>query len=746
MDANVFSSHFIYRPPTSIHSSPSMPSPAATFDSPGMRQNRPHSVNQIWPGHSLRTSELSSHASPASSAFSTWASSRFLQSTKISALRNPPPQVDAPSNPHFPSHYYPAHNASPGSSVFSQGADPSCGRHLNVDPTRPPAGLAAASPNLHHPAINYSPHSPSWYSAGTVAAGPGLGNPDVSLEAPYAHGSGVGALLPQQRQESLGQVQDTLLPIPDTDQSARRLEGPSLNIVIVDPNNPSPHRGKRRKTSEEEKKQKEESRLLKECGGACVWCYLNKKKCDPGRICAPCNLNNRGCFRDCSQLWLYMPVLEKSKKNRQDAKERTFQCTYDVLSRLKKESSPQPFVTQVVANIRWSTSESRNLLAANITKLRLPDCDKTTNDRLISSTLANIQVPELDCHKTKFVDNAGKMLKLLAAIVTLSRSRVHVPPANVGVARSAMFFVLTLHVMALCEASADFCAELWDIIRRKESHQDNTGTGAVNPLWLAIGIYHKVIDGLISFQPGPLISDIFDNIKPRLDDIRSHVHYLLMSVPPYQGSDRELLKESMVDDCLSSIVPKVPVLEGGYDVAFWVFSETQGPISTVISRQEMAYDQLQYEMGCLLDKDFDVIRQTSSGKVPGSSPTHFRPFSPVDRPAVNGINQGTSLTGNALDGQQFPLENDGAYASHQSSDMQTNDDTLFSDWTYHDQYSETSGFTLAETDGLFHGLQIENECLWALDHRDKAETLGATNLTSYASTHHIAHFDPELDL
>jgi hypothetical protein len=539
---------------------------------------------------------------------------------------------------------------------------------------------------------------------------------------------------------------------------------------MVHPNRPT-HRDRRRQASDEEKRQKEEdSRLLKESGGACIWCYLNKKKCDPGRICAPCTSNKRGCFRDCSQLWLFVPVLEKSKKNIQFAKDSTFQCTYDILDRLKNTSpSLQPSVSQVVANIRWSVPESRNLLAANISDLRLSSCGTTTTclkDKLISITLADMQVPELNClvidtAKPSIVGNAGKMLKLLAAIVTLSRSRVHVPPANVGVARATMFFVLTVHAIALCDASAAFCSELCEIIRRKESHQEDTGAETagnsqhVNPLWLAIGIYHEVIGGLISFQPGPLISNIFDNIKPRLGDIQFQIRHLLMSVPPYQGPDKGPLKQSMVDGLLSSIVPKVPVLEGGYDLAFWArSSETKGPIPTEASRQEMAYDQLQYEMGCLLNEDFDIdmVGQNPSRQVPGPPPTHFRPDPVVDHPAIMDQDIPWSdppLSGNALDEQHFPLENDGAYATPQSSE-QTIDDTLFSDLTFLDQYSETSGFTLARTDGPFHQQpQTGYEPFLSPEYdRGGAETLRATDLdTSYASTHTIAPVDVEsLDL
>ncbi|KAL1983051.1 hypothetical protein VTN96DRAFT_534 [Rasamsonia emersonii] len=751
MDPNVFSNHFVYEPSTVAHSS-SVPSPAATYGSRGRKL--PPSVHLMWSGVQLPTSELPSNMSPTSPSFSTLASPNpFVQLANNPAsygLGNHPHQVDAPGGAHFPGPYNPTRSLSLNSPVYSRDVAPSFNLRLNVDPTGPPAGLAAASPNPHHLTINYSRHIQFRYTVRPVAASTGQGHSEMVLQMPHAHVADSGALLPQQTQ---GQIQSASpsLTISDTDQFTR-LEAPDIKIVFENPKNPSPRPYKKRKTNEEAKKQKEDNRLLKECGGACVWCYKNKKGCDSEQICAQCTANGRVCFRGYSQLWLFIPVLEKPENLQKVSKDRTFQRAYEVLSHLKNTWSQQPFVTQIVADFRRGVHGSPNLLAANISELKWPvDGTKgnSLKERWITRLLADIKVPELnylviDPAESRIVKNAVEMLKLFATIVTLLGSRVYVSPANMGVAQTTVFFVLTLLAITLGETSADFCLDLWKRIRGEELRRQNTSTEdaaetrRVNPLWLAIGIYHEVIVGLISnLESGGLVSKIFDfdNIGSHLDAIRSRIRYLLTRVPPSQGSGSELLNESKVDNCLSSIVPKLPVLEGGYDIALWAsYSKTQGPTSTTASRQEMAYDQPQYEMGDLFNEQFDIdmIRKASAGQVPCPPASYSRCLPAVGRQAVTD----QDVSWSPLDERQVLMGNDGATSDRQT----TEDDALFDYWTDYDQYSVTSRLTSTQTDSLSPGPQIGNKP----HQQGGAETLDATDHasdTAYASTHH----DPLVD-
>lgn len=432
---------------------------------------------------------------------------------------------------------------------------------------------------------------------------------------------------------------------------------------------------------------------------------------------------------------------------------------YDVLSRLKNTWSQHLSVTYIVADFRRGVHGSPNLLAANISELKWP-VDGTEGNSLkkrwIARLLEDIEVPGLNYlvigpAESRLLWNAFEMLKLFATIVTLLHSRVYVSPANMGVAQTTMYFVLTLLAITLRETNDDFCSELWKTFRGGELRWKNTNTGAaaetrhVNPLWLAIGIYHEVIVSLISkLEPGGLISNIFDfdidNIGAHLDATRSLIRSLLTKEPPYQGSDSELLNESKVDHYLSLIVPKLPVLEGGYDIALGVdYSETQGPTSTTASRQEMVYAQLPYEMANLFNEQFDIdmIHKASAGQEPGTPPSYSQSLPVGGRPAVT--DQGIAWSP-FLGEHQFPVGDDGT-----SSDRQTTDDASFdfNAWADFEAYSQTSLPTSTQTDSLSPGPQIGN----APYQQSGAETLDATDHagdTAFASTHHDPPIDDEL--
>ena len=86
-------------------------------------------------------------------------------------------------------------------------------------------------------------------------------------------------------------------PSLPTGQEKRALSPVSFDFVMEDPTNPQNYREKRVRSRTELDKQKEDIRQLKEYGGACQWCYRNKKKCGPSTPCPPCLSNRRECVR-----------------------------------------------------------------------------------------------------------------------------------------------------------------------------------------------------------------------------------------------------------------------------------------------------------------------------------------------------------------------------------------------------------------------------------------------------------------
>lgn len=482
---------------------------------------------------------------------------------------------------------------------------------------------------------------------------------------------------------------------------------PELSFVIENPESPFTYREKRIRTKEDSERQREDSRLLKERGGACVWCYLNKKKCGPKNPCPPCSSNGRGCFRDGSQLWLFVPLLEPcTKRNSRSARDRTFQRASEVFRRLQEASSPQPGTPRVTVKIRWRDPHPVDLLVADISQLNLKDSDvsHTLKESLIQNSLASVRLPGVenlgsDAVGLSLVQSAMRMLRLLAVIVTLSRSRVYLRPTDLGPARLTMFFILCLQAKALCEISEEFCSELCDAMRRKEPQEHSSPgeghhankTELLNPVWVAAGLYYRVIMGLADFAPSPLISEIFDEMKSNIVDLRPKVRHILRNVPLYQGTDKTSSKPNFVD----KFIPRVPVRDY-FEIAFWMGSEAEFPVSTALVRQGTPYTELYYWMSCLLSENFDLhmLPQNHSGQVPGPSPVDFR--TPSEPDCLAAVDQETTLSDttsgrNKPEVQSSAFDNDVDVPSRASSEGKTAVDSLFSDLTWIDSiYRESS--------------------------------------------------------
>lgn len=87
-----------------------------------------------------------------------------------------------------------------------------------------------------------------------------------------------------------------------TTRNEKQADTTGLNIVMVDSSTRSQRENRVRSDKVLQKQQ--ESKLLKELGGACFWCYRNKKKCDPSDPCPSCASNGYKCIRESTQLCL----------------------------------------------------------------------------------------------------------------------------------------------------------------------------------------------------------------------------------------------------------------------------------------------------------------------------------------------------------------------------------------------------------------------------------------------------------
>lgn len=459
---------------------------------------------------------------------------------------------------------------------------------------------------------------------------------------------------------------------------------------MVTPDSPTAFREKRVRTKEEEDVQREDSRRLKEHGGACVWCYVNKKKCSTESPCRPCDTNKRMCFRDGSELWLCPPTADQPKKSFQRAKENVFGQVNQIFHRLQSLWSPQPGATIAFAVIRQNDSQQLPLLASDISRLNINDIRQTQGlkEGMVSAsqlniTLSGLEKLDADLLQLPLVDSAVGVLKLFAAITAISRSFVYSRPVELQAARAAMFFILALHAQALCEKSEGFCSQLCDTLRRKESHEQHRGdpTDPVNPIWVALGLYYRVLLHLTTFEPGPSISQIFHKIKSQAEVIISNVRQLLLKHIPYKAKSF-ISKSSSLDVHLRELVPEIPE-SNHFEIAFLMKSENQFPVSTALARQEKPFDHsLPCPISSILDEDFtfDIDPRKLTNQGDGSQSSQYQLHSGVRLDGQATTAWDSPLSPNVSSEQDLcpthPAENE----TSSSSDQQT-DDSIFTRFT-----------------------------------------------------------------
>lgn len=671
--------------PVSLSTTTTASSPVSSSDSlnlPVVRQRLPPVVHQDGQSRSIQAREQTTAIGPSVPAVSPVSpvSSTYGVSTSSVAQRaniqggfpvlSHVPRVDSTTYPC----YTPSHRVHPSQHTYTHiagGRRPDSG--LNCAPRPLPLG---------QPVLSLNSNVPSFQSVPDV-----IKNNQQNATSRKNTNSLLSPPKSTRRQPHPVILHET--PSPATDLTRKRPGSPPSPVfVIYKPGSPTAYREKRIRTKEEEELQKEDSRRLKEHGGACVWCYVNKKKCSTESPCRLCSSNKRMCFRDGSELWLCPPIVDQPKKNFQRAKENVFWQANQIFRHLQELWSPQSGITVAFAVIRQN---DLRLLATDISQVSINDTRQTQGlkENMISASQTNIALTGLEqLIRLPLVDSAAGVLKLLAAITAVSRSSVYFRPVELQAARAAMFFILSIHAQALCEKSAEFCSQLYDTLRRKESNEQHYGeplpTDPVNPIWIALGLYYRVLSHLTNFEPASSISPIFHGIKAHAETIIPNVRQLLLKNIPYKAKWFISTKSSL-DDYLRESVPEIPE-SNGFEIAFWM-SENKFPVSTALARQGRPFDHsFSYPISSILDQDFnlDIEPQNLTNQGDGSQSSQLHSGARLDS-NWQAPTAGDSWCQNSSGEQNlcYLAENQ----SSSSSDQQTNNDSIFDTFTNIDTLS-----------------------------------------------------------
>ncbi|KAJ5595286.1 uncharacterized protein N7459_001494 [Penicillium hispanicum] len=435
----------------------------------------------------------------------------------------------------------------------------------------------------------------------------------------------------------------------------------TYDFVIEDPRNSQTFREKRRRTRLDIEKQKECIRLLKEFGGACLWCYRSKKRCGATNPCPSCVTNHRKCIRTSAQLSLVAPLPTPPSQNSMPILGPPSKEVLDALQLLGDRTFQNISTFNSVINIRDTEDASVDTWVMEITK---PDLDislmKTRHavDNFVSKASTYIHYVTLAKFQSTYLEQplvraAIKMAKLCMVIGCLAKTRVHIRSFDIAAARLTLLLLLVACCRELADMSDGFSIELCEMLRRKIMHdicsngknQPQTANN-LNSVWVATALYYRTVSGLLDLQTSPMIEHIFKPLVDHLATVRSNLFSILKSVPASpMHSSRSAIKQTLND--------QVPVLPSSQflDLAFWL-----GPVGShdgfsapsVLKRQGDPFAEQGYDMQSLLYDEFirpfcvptvpapvvlgslEITEAPSEESIPDRVPTRQASHSPID--------------------------------------------------------------------------------------------------------------------
>jgi hypothetical protein len=344
--------------------------------------------------------------------------------------------------------------------------------------------------------------------------------------------------IPNYHRGDLG-VHDSSYPAPSCTEKPPLGDIP---FIIEDPTRRSTYHEKRVRSREDLAKQKQDSHDLKVSGGACVWCYRSKKKCDASSVCHPCRTGKRRCIRDSAQLSLLalsmtIPSCASAKPRAPPFPETVAVLNYVGVEAFQRgeELTAVVYIRQHGVNIQpWAMKLTR-------ADLTLPNTTKTAIDQLLARTIMCMQCPQLSILEDSYgsqslVQKALEMAKVFLAISGLARTSVSTLRDDLQVTQLTILLVLVAGSQRLTEISECLSAGLHEALRRKDlpdNYNDGQYTNdSLHPLWVAFALYYRVISALLGLEPNSSIARIFKSLELQLEEAHKTAWSVIMSLSP----------------------------------------------------------------------------------------------------------------------------------------------------------------------------------------------------------------------
>jgi hypothetical protein len=281
-------------------------------------------------------------------------------------------------------------------------------------------------------------------------------------------------------------------------------------------------------------------------------------------------------------------LVTKNSATRYQLHPDSFLKARDAMTQLKNNTFSQSPYTSVFIDWALLSQQYHRRWVVEAAKLDLHQIDAVVRGAFTQIALSFVGVPGIESSgfQDSLNENALKMAKLLAVTHQLIKSNVSVQPMAVGIARVFLFYLLTIYAMEMCDASLRFAEALCTAIRDR--------TIAERSVQHAIRVYSQVIDKIMALEHSEsFILEIFAPIQPRLQELRSTIHALDLSV--MSGRKPQAKNHAVVN--FAGLKP--------FNIAIGLKPAEMETLSTAVSRQDMGFDQLHYTVQFLLRKDFD---------------------------------------------------------------------------------------------------------------------------------------------
>ncbi|KAJ5899689.1 hypothetical protein N7495_004433 [Penicillium taxi] len=352
-------------------------------------------------------------------------------------------------------------------------------------------------------------------------------------------------------------------------------------FISEDPTNKTRYRERKLRSQLDIEQRKNDIRHLKEFGGACLWCHRSKKKCGAVYPCPSCVHHNRKCIRNSGELSLASLLVEPTKDSSWAAFGLPLQAALDRF----QEMGDRAFHRREFFNavIHFGQRNASLLDKWNI-ELAHDDLDLSQLSKVQISTalfqLAKKTKPHFHCSGLAQLENkyayhplvnaALKMARLVMTIGGLAKSQVHARVSDLDQGQVVVFLIFHVCFLDLTYMSNQFANDLCSVLRKKQSqdmcrfniHRTSSHKD-LNPVWVAIAIYFRVVSGCLDLQRTQVIAGLFGQLEEPLMNLRS----TLLNTVKVVNIHKNASLKSMARHILKTQIPELPTNHHIFDLA-----------------------------------------------------------------------------------------------------------------------------------------------------------------------------------